>query len=436
VASTKGMHGLTIVASVAVHAVLAAVLSWIALRSTEQRTFQTLAERGPPAGQAGQSAIAVDLPSVGEGDLVEPQPIDATGEPPRITGGEVVAHLDTGSKGRGGDTHVASPALNLADRDEGVRLSPDLVSRLDRDQLQRLRVARTRQSWEDRRATTHPAELTLVVTGVGMVIERRAPSAWEPSRGALQSPSASVRGGETGAPPSADDGRNGPRPAGAQPGSLDAAPGTGLFNARAGLDHRVSAPIGSARPDVTQAAVAIPAIERARPKDDADSDQEVATTVRSLVHASTAGGFLGEGQGGSGPSGAAGAGGAAAAGSQTRPLGLGDSDVFDYWTNDPRLLPYFRQIHAKIDPLWVRAFPKSALFELKQGTVILEFVVFADGHTAVSWPPARPSGIDEFDRNCADAIRRASPLPPIPRELGLHSVRIRAPFVANNPIVK
>jgi outer membrane biosynthesis protein TonB len=54
----------------------------------------------------------------------------------------------------------------------------------------------------------------------------------------------------------------------------------------------------------------------------------------------------------------------------------------------------------------------------------------------VSWPPARPSGIDEFDRNCADAIRRAAPFGPIPKELGVTRLRIRAPFEAKNPIVK
>jgi TonB family protein len=115
---------------------------------------------------------------------------------------------------------------------------------------------------------------------------------------------------------------------------------------------------------------------------------------------------------------------------------LSDGDVYDYWTSDPRLLPYFRHIHARIDPLWAHAFPKSAMLELKQGTVILEFTVFADGHAIVSWPPLRPSGIDEFDRNCAEAIRRASPFGPIPRELGVKTLRIRAPFVASNPIVK
>jgi TonB family protein len=117
-------------------------------------------------------------------------------------------------------------------------------------------------------------------------------------------------------------------------------------------------------------------------------------------------------------------------------MGAGQGDIFDYWTTDPRLLPYFRRIHAKVDPLWADAFPKSALLELKQGTVILEFIVQADGTASVSWPPVRPSGIDEFDRNCADAIRRAAPFPPIPRELGVTSLRIRAPFVASNPVVK
>ncbi|MGH7298480.1 MAG: energy transducer TonB family protein, partial [Polyangiaceae bacterium] len=165
-------------------------------------------------------------------------------------------------------------------------------------------------------------------------------------------------------------------------------------------------------------------------------DQEVATTVRSLLHGSGAGGVPGEGQGGTGGGGEAGAGGTSGASSHARPMGIGEGETFDFWTSDPRLLPYFRQLHARIDPLWAKAFPKSALLELKQGTVILQFTVFADGRVAVQWPPLRPSGVDEFDRNCADAVRRAAPLPPIPRELGVSSLVIRAPFVASNPIVK
>jgi TonB family protein len=158
--------------------------------------------------------------------------------------------------------------------------------------------------------------------------------------------------------------------------------------------------------------------------------------VRSLLHASTAGGAPGEGQGGNGGGGEAGAGANSGAGSHARALGVGEGEILDFWTSDPRLLPYFRQLHAKIDPLWANAFPKSALLELKQGTVILQFVVHADGRATVQWPPVRPSGVDEFDRNCAGAIRRAAPFPPIPRELGVSTLTIRAPFVASNPAVR
>jgi TonB family protein len=173
-----------------------------------------------------------------------------------------------------------------------------------------------------------------------------------------------------------------------------------------------------------------------RPRDDVDSDQEVAITVRSLLHASTAGGAPGEGAGGNGGGGDPGAGASAGLGSHAHPMGVGEGEIFDFWTNDPRLVTYFRLLHARIDPLWANAFPKSALLDLKQGTVILQFTVQADGRASVQWPPLRPSGIDEFDRNCADAIRRAAPFPPIPRELGVSSLTIRAPFVASNPIIK
>ncbi len=424
------VHGLTIAASVGVHAAFTAVLSLLA--------YRTLA--GPPAQQeaaasssAGTGVLSIELPVAGTAAIADEQIIDPIGDPPRITAGQEVAHLDTGAVGRGGTSSVREPALNLDDVDERMRLSPDPIDRLDRDQLQRLRAARARASWEDRRSTTHPAELTLVVNGTGTVFERRTDARTDPSRGALASPSARVQGNAPGDPVEALDGERGN--AGPNLGSRAAAPGLGVVDGRPGRDHRASAPIASARPAVVFGPVAVPAVERALPKDDVDGQQEVATAVQSLVHASSAGGIPGDGSGGSEGGGDPGVGGAPGGGSRATPLGAGAGDVFDYWTSDPRLVPYFRRIHAKIDPLWVDAFPRSALFDLKQGTVILDFTVYADGHAVVSWPPLRPSGIDEFDRNCADAIRRAAPFPPIPRQLGTE-LHIRAPFVANNPVVK
>ena len=435
VSSARRVQGLTVAVSLVLHTGLTGGLSWLAHKAAEKDAAaqEAALAADPPAPVPANTTIAIELPAVGEGVLVEQAAAVPTGEPPHPAGGAVTPTLDTGKAGRGGDAASPAPALNLADRDERMRLSPDEINRLDRDQLQRLRASQTRASWEDRRSTTHPTELTLVVTGLGTVLDRRPSSPWDPSRGALQSPSANVLGAQVGT----TSGGDGPsRPGGAVLGSNDGAPGLGLPDGRAGSDHRASAPIGSARPDVAQAPVSVPANEHTRPTDDVDSNQEVATTVRSLVMASTPGGPSGEGTGGAGGGGEAGSGGNGGAGSHARPLGIGDGDVFDYWTSDPRLLPYFRQIHAKIDPLWADAFPKSALLDLKQGMVILEFTVFADGHAVVAWPPLRPSGIDEFDRNVADAVRRASPLPPIPASLGVRSLRIRAPFVVNNPVVK
>jgi TonB family protein len=424
---------LTIAASVTFHAAITALLSASVGHGSGAEPAATPAATAATA-EPEPSAV-LNAPSVAASSaevVVE----DLEGELPRVTAGDPVAHVDHLRPGHGGDVTASEPALNLADEHDRMRLSPDTLSRLDRDQLQRLRVARARSSWEDRRSTPHPAELTLVVMGPGAVRERRPSAEWSPSRGALDSPAPAVAGGEVGADPPSEAVGEGERPGGPRAGSRRGEPGTGLLQGRPGADHRRSAPVGEARPDVVQGSVAVPAREHGRPRDSLDAQQEVATTVRSLVLASTMGGLRGAGAGGSGGGGAPGAGAESGAGSTARAMGLGEGDVFDYWTTDPRLVMYFRRIHAKVDPLWRDAFPKSALFELKQGTVILDITVAADGTASVSWPPVRPSGVEDFDRNCADAVRRASPFPPIPPELGVRTLHIRAPFVASNPVVK
>ncbi len=72
---------------------------------------------------------------------------------------------------------------------------------------------------------------------------------------------------------------------------------------------------------------------------------------------------------------------------------------------------------AKLHPLWADAFPKWAAAEGLQGTVIVTFVIRADG-TVGSASVTRPSGIPEFDENCRRAVLRGSPYPPVPPELG------------------
>jgi len=417
-------------ASIAVHVAIASGIGWLAYHSLQARAAR---DEAPPAN----ATIAVELPVVPEGTLQADDVLEKEGTEPQPSGGATVARIDDGHLGHGGTGQVRSPATHLSDRDERIALTPDLISHLDRDQQQRLHTAPDRASWEDRRATTHPMELTFLASGVGERQERRPLSPSDPSLGARMSRMAEVAGGPLGAAEHAPE-ADAPRvdTGSSRAGSRESLPGVGVDNGRIGLDHRASADVAHGRPDVTLGPVTIPATEHSRERDDVDSEQSVANAVRSIVHASTAGGAPGEGTGGTSGGGAPGAGAIAGIGSHAMPLGTGEGDYLDFDTSDPRAMPYFRRLKAKLDPLWANAFPRSALLELKQGMVILDFVIERDGTARVAWPPVRPSGIDEFDRNCADAIRKASPFDPIPKELGRTRLHIRAPFTAQNPIVK
>jgi TonB family protein len=416
-------------ASVAFHALLVFAIV--------RHAHPSIAPSDPPLDATTHDSmgatIAIDLPGFADGQRVDDHERNPIGDPIPARGGDVTPRLDTGTAGHGGEQSARLAAINLSDRDEDMRLSPDLLSRLDRDQEQHLRTSKDRQAMEDRRATTHPMELTFVSSGHGDREERRTPNARDPNLGALISATASMRGGDKGATENrVGDEETRAHEGASSDGIVASEPGLGVRDGRTGSDHRVSAAVAMARPDVTQAAVSIPSITKGRAKDDVESEQEVATAVRSLVHASAAGGISnGNGAGGSNGGGLPGVGADSGSGSHARPLGDGAGDIFDINTSDPRLVAYFRRLHAKVVPLVAHAFPKSASLDLKQGTVILEFTIDAEGHATVSWPPARPSGIDEYDRNCADALRKAMPFEPLPKELGKQAIRVRAPFEGN-----
>ncbi len=431
--------------SVAVHLVLASGVVFLAVRNWDREEAERQAELA--RAKTGGDDLALELPGVATGMMITDATKDVRGLAPTASGGDSIARVENGGLGHGGDQAAALKAIHLTDRDEQLRLSPDLISRLDRDQLHRIKSSTTRSSWEDRRATTHPMEATFIAMGQGDRQERRVVARTDPSRGAMQAFAPSTIGGKPGALPAfAGDDAQGlssllpvayasSAPGSQSDGALDSSPGVGAHASLPGADHRPSAAVANARPDVTQGATAIPAIDKSKTRDDVDSEQEVSTIVRALVHASAAGGPNGDGRGGTRGGGLTGAGGASGDGSHARPLGTGDGDLFDIDTNDPHLMPYFRRLHGKLDPLWANAFPRAAMLDLKQGTVIIDFTIDENGTAHVAWPPVRTSGIDEFDHNCADAIRKASPFEPIPAALGKKTLHIRAPFTSRSTIV-
>src|SRR5262249_53200289 len=129
----------------------------------------TLGRRAPAAPLPSKLAppprdetVEIELPTVVDGSkLLDAPPAQAvpSQELPR-GGGEATPRLDTGHPGRGGTDTSPTPAVNLADSDDELLLSPEVMSRLDRSQIQRIKASKRRASREDWRASREPMELT------------------------------------------------------------------------------------------------------------------------------------------------------------------------------------------------------------------------------------------------------------------------------------
>ena len=382
-----------------------------------------------------EDAIEIELPTmVFDSIAVSEGPAAVLSTPIARGGGEGTPRPDMDAQGRGGTDTSAQPALNLSDRDDATLLSPDVRSRFDRSQIQRVRSGRARASREDWRASREPMELTFLASGGdGARHERRDPSAFDPSAGAVSALAAGRVGGALGA---ADMpfgiGENPRQPGGTVEGGARASPGIGVRDGAPGEDHRASADVATGRPLVAQGTPSVPANTQGRPQDTLDSEQEVATAMQSIIHASTAGGALGPGPGGQAGVGPTGSGGVSGPGSSARSLGTGAGGYLDNDPRDRRRTDYQRKARSRIDRLW--AFPKWAALEGMQGTVIVTFVINADGSVSNA-TVTRPSGIADFDESCRQAVLRAGPYGPLPPELG-SSFRWALPFEARNPAVR
>jgi TonB family protein len=390
--------------------------------ATARREDETVTVELPPmaSGSAQIALPAAHLPPIA---------------PPR-GGGEDVPRPDTGRRGRGGSDTSSAPALNLADQDDGLLLGDSADSRVDRSQIQRIRSGRERASRESWRASREPMELTFLASGwTGTRPERRPPADSDPSAGSAASGAPTRLGGPLGGPELPPGvGRSPSPPGGDTLGAARASDGAGVRDGRPGDDHRASAAVPHARPLVEEGTPSVPAAKTGKPSDDEDAEQEMATHMQALLHASTAGGAMGAGPGGRSGPGAPGSGGASGPGSSSHALGTGRGPGLDDSATDPRRTTYERSVRSKLHPLWANAFPKWAIAEGLQGTVIVTIAIRADGSLA-SAAVTRPSGIPEFDENCRRAVLRAAPFGPLPPELGT-TFRLAMAFDARNPAVR
>ena len=395
--------------------------------------------RVTPAGlPPGDDTVELELPAILDGSQLTalPAPPELPSEALARGGGEAMPRLDTGHAGRGGTDTSPTPAINLADRDEELLLSPEVMSRLDRTQIQRLRASRRRASREAWRASREPMELTFVAEGRrGARPEHRTPSEHDPSAGARGWGAVQRQGGVLGAGEMVPGyGERARLPGGPVEGMARASSGRGVRDGVPGEDHRDSAQVAHARPMVNEGTPSVPADVRDRPTDNVDSEQDVALRMQAMLHSSNAGGRLGPGSGGQAGPGPAGNGGTGGPGSEARALGTGQGSGLDVDPRDKRRSDYLRQVIARVYPFTANALPTSAVIDGVQGITIVTFTILADGSVSGA-AVTRPSGIPELDANCKRAVLRAAPFPPLPAELG-PTLRWAMPLDFRNPAVR
>ncbi len=421
-----------LLASVLVHAVGLGSGAWLLSRSFSQGAPTRAAPLTVEITLAGST---MDLPPMSRASLAasaDPR-AQAEPEPPAAGGGDHEPHPDMQRAGRGGSDVANMRALNLADSDDGLTLDRDPMNRLDRSQVQRLRTAARRATHDDRRATPHPMELSFLATGRGRTASRRPEARFDPSRGSLTGRLPADRGSAVGGD-EVEDGRGPePEPGGVRDGRDARARAAGIPRGAPGHDFRQSASVMLARPWVPRARAAVPAPARGRPNDTVDSSQEVASAVRSLVHASTAGGRSGAGPGGENAPGLPGSGGARGPGSRATAAGYGPGAIRDPGA-DPRATGYFRSIQRKVRPYWRDAFPEWAIGAGRGGVTVVGFTVSGDGGVT-GIHVVRSSGIAEFDRKVMAALSVAAPFGPLPAVLGHGPLALRIAFDATNPPV-
>jgi TonB family protein len=418
--------------SFVLHGVVLAVGGWLLARSLQTTPAEVAA---PVLVDVSQSGGGIELPAVaGIGVDGAPEPPTTAVIPPAEPGGggDRVPRPDMVRPGRGGTVDASEPAANLADSNDGLTLDRDPLNRFDRSQVQRLRTATNRQSWDDRRATPNAMEMSFLASGTDGHHERRRPPArHDPSRGLLTHEQPTIAGGRLGPEEFGSGSPEDPRAGGAVMGSDRDRSGPGLATSRPGIDHRASASVALARPWVPAARPAVPAVERDRPNDTIDSAQEVAQRVASLIHASTAGGHVGAGPGGTAGGATPGSSGLTGLGSRSRSNGYGPGPRRDDMP-DPRLVGYARNLLSRVR--WDRAFPEWAISQGRGGIAIIGVTVLPDGRVA-KIRIVRPSGVVEFDRNLIAAIERAAPFDPIPHSLNTTELPVHLRFDALNPAV-
>lgn len=353
-----------------------------------------------------------------------------------LGGARNAQNLHTRDPGQRGDGRSPESGQLLAVRSDGINLSPDLMNNTAVMQQHRLRTARHRTSPQDRRSTPHPGYDPWIASTDGILLFRVRYAPDVPARGATVPDGLAVSRGSSHLPspppsPAASEGHP-PRSlgtAGAMP-----RPNAGIASGT-GYVHHVAGPSARGRASIEQGRASTTSEQTSeRPQDTVDAEALATHLLRNALATTLhAGPTRAPGRGGVGGGGLPGSGGGQDTGGHARPHGEGEGWI-SLTAPDERYVRYYQAVRREIDRAWADAFPREEMLRLRQGTVILRFVIEADGRLR-DVSIQRRSGIDAFDRNVASAIASVR-VPPIPPELGRSEIRVQHAFVFRNPIVR
>ena len=80
--------------------------------------------------------------------------------------------------------------------------------------------------------------------------------------------------------------------------------------------------------------------------------------------------------------------------------------------------------------------PRALAIRLLQGETILHFVVLPDGRLRDRVQVVKSSGFSEFDQAALDAVRKASPFPPMGDPEGARPLSVNLPVTFSNPVIR
>lgn len=87
-------------------------------------------------------------------------------------------------------------------------------------------------------------------------------------------------------------------------------------------------------------------------------------------------------------------------------------------------LDYLAAVQARLARY--KVYPRPAQLARQEGAVLIRFTIAGDG-TIIDWAIIQGSGHDSLDRAAEALVQRASPLPPLPVELGRDRLEITLP---------